>query len=324
MKRLTKLLTNLLAVLLLVAGCTAMVGCGDDITTTEVKIQLYDYASQEFYGEDEATLTIDLYGHLAPRTVEAIASYINEGYYNNALIYSTKVDSIEQIMVGDLYVDGDAIVVGEDGVTNIKQKAVKPTLPGEFENGGTTGSNLKNTKGSVGLWRSWYATGNFETSSATNTGSATWFMPSKARTSYDDNFCVFGQIDLEQEVNSSTYNALTSLFETKANYTEYVIYYTYSLVKVNETSYALGEYDATKPNANLVFNCVTKEYFNENISNLTEEEIDEMSVEDQAKFKVFEADDEKLELVCYNKMTIKVANNASGKVGAMIKSATIK
>ena len=49
-----------------------------------------------------------------------------------------------------------------------------------------------------------------------------------------------------------------------------------------------------------------------------------MSVEDQAKFKVFEADKEKLELVCYNKTTIKVANNAGGKVGAMIKSATIK
>lgn len=311
MKRLTKLLTNLLAVLLLVVGGVSMVGCGEDITTTEVKIQLYDYEGQAFYGDSESILTIDLYGHLAPQTVEAIASYISAGYYNNALIYSTKFDTVDQIMVGDLKVDGDAIVVGEDGEVNIKQNPIKPALPGEFENGGTKGSNLTNTKGSVGLWRSWYATGSYSASSATNTGSATWFMPTSTRTSFDGNFCVFGQINLEDEVNAATFEALQGLFEEKTNYTEYVIYYT-------------GEYDATKENCGLTFHCVTEEYFEENIENLTDEEIEEMSPADKAKFDVFEADKEKLELVCFNKTTIKVANNAGGKVGAMIKSATIK
>ena len=148
-------------------------------------------------------------------------------------------------------------------------------------------------------------------------------MPAKERSSYNGNFCVFGQIDLQESVNAATYEALEELFSQKTNYTEYVIYYTKPVVDVNGVK-SLGEYDASKPNCGLVFNCVTKQHFDENLKDLTDEEIENMSIEDQAKYDVFEADDEKLELVCFNQTTIKVANNAGGKVGAMIKSATIK
>lgn len=317
MKRFSKILTNLLAVILLVVGCVSLVGCGEDITTAEVKIQMYDYDGQEFYGADESTLTIDLYGHLAPKTVEAMVKYINEGYYNNALIYAVNIDSITQYMVGDLYVDGDAIEVGENGVVNIKQKAVKPTLPGEFKYGGTTGSDLINAKGSVGLWRTWYSTGSWTASSATDTGSATWFMPTETRTSYNDYFCVFGQIDLTSTVNSATLDALDSLFESEENYTEYVIYYTYTATETTD-GYTFGEYDEEKPNCGLVFNCVTEEYYEENIEELSEDELAEQGI------KIFETEDDQRQYTCYDKYTIKVPNNAGGKVGGMIKTATIK
>ena len=86
MKRFLKVFTNLIAVFMLVFATFTMVGCGEDIKTAKVKIQLYDYAESEFYADSEVTLSIDLYGHLATKTVEAIVKYINEGYYNNALI----------------------------------------------------------------------------------------------------------------------------------------------------------------------------------------------------------------------------------------------
>ena len=309
MKRFLKVFTNLIAVFMLVFATFTRVGCGEDIKTAKVKIQLYDYAESEFYADSEVTLSIDLYGHLAPKTVEAIVKYINEGYYNNALIYQVEVGSKTQIMVGDLEVDGDSIVVNDDGSVNIVKKAKKPTLPGEFEKGGTKGSDLVNTKGSVGLWRDWYSTGDYTNSSATDSGSATWFMPTETVSAYNGYFCVFGQMDLSNSANSTALNTLAEIFESSTNSTEYVIYYT-------------GAYDASKPDCGLTYHCVTTERFKE-----LESELEELELSDPEQYeleKIFVADEQQRQFTSYNKYTIKVANNSKdGKLGAVIKSSSI-
>ena len=306
MKRFLKVFTNVIAVFMLVFATATMVGCGEDIKTANVKVQLYNYAENEFYAESEATLTVDLYGHLAPKTVAAIEKYLNEGYYDNALIYQMKVGSKTQIMVGDLAVDGESIVV-TDGTVNIVKKAKKPTLPGEFEKGGTTGSDLVNKKGSVGLWRDWYSTGDYTNSSATDSGSATWFMPTDAITAYNGNFCVFGQINLSNTANSTVLDALESIFSS--NSTEYVIYYT-------------GEYNVEEPDCGLTYHCVTTEKFAE-----IEKDLEALELSDPERYeteKIFVADEEQRQFTSYNKYTIKVANNSEdGKLGAVIKTARI-
>ncbi len=295
MKRLSKLLVNLLAILMVATCCLSLTACGEDIKRVELKVQLYDFEDGEFLAGSESTMAIDLYAHLAPETCKAMVSYINEGYYDNALIYKTS----SQIMFGDLKVDGEAIEITEDGkVTNIVQNAIKPTIKGEFERGGTTGSNLTHKRGSVGLWRSYYASsGSYSTSAATNSGRATWFMPTETMTVYNNYFCVFGMIDFEDQVTEDVFEEIEALYSSSSNYTTFVIYYT-------------GEYDATKVNSNygLTFHCVTKDYYDQ----MEESELDQ----------VFTAEGK--QLVCYNKYEIKVANNADGKLGAIVKGATVK
>ncbi len=295
MKRLSKIFVNLLAILMVATCALSLTACSEKIKRVELNVQVYDYEDGEFLSSADSKMAIDLYAHLAPKTCDAMVKYINDGYYNNALIY--KMNS--QIMFGDLKVDGDAIEISEDGkVTNIVLNDIKPTLPGEFELGGTTGSNLTHKRGSVGLWRSYYkSSGSFDTSSATNSGRATWFMPTETMTIYNDCFCVFGMIDFSDSVTEDLFEDLEDVFSIGDNYTTFTIYYT-------------GEYDASKPNENygLEFHCVTKDYYNQ----MDEAELDQ----------IFEAEGK--QLVCYNKYDIKVANNADGKLGAIIKTANVK
>jgi hypothetical protein len=197
-----------------------------------------------------------------------------------------------QIMLGDL-IAGDT-----SEVVKVKE-TVKPELgKGEFERGGTTGSNLVNAKGSVGLWRSWTkADGGYTTSStAMNSGRASWFIPTDTISSYDGYFCVFGQYDAEDEDNKAVLDALSKAFGS-GNYDEYVVYYT-------------GEYDATKANENygLTAHIVEKANFDASaIEGLYKSE----NVKDKAG------------LVCYDYYTVQVPVTASGTVAAKITSAKI-
>ena len=317
MKRFIKIFTNLLAVLLLAVACVSIAGCSkEDIKTAKLTLQLYNYSDNEFYAQEEVTMTIDLYGHLAPKTVEAISKYINEGYYNNAIFYQADIKGVKQIMVGNLLVDGTNIVVDNKDNVNIKLNAIKPTLPGEFANNGIVGSDLVNTKGAVGLWRDWYASSDYTYSTGMNTGRATWFMLDGPQTKYDGSFCVFGQFNLEDTANITAFDGLQSIFSNSNNYDEYVIFYT-------------GEYDASKPNCGLTFHCVTKDRFEElkKYKKYTDEQKEELSQEDRALCEYFDSSDEKNEdvhtLNSFDSYTIRVPKSKNGKLGAVIKTATV-
>lgn len=250
---------------IMLAACAGLTAC-EDIKTLEVKFTA-DEAGTEY------TLTVDLYRHLAPKTCAVIEKRVAEGFYDGTYIYKNDSYS-KQIMLGDLKsVDGKVTVV----------KSTE-TVTGEFEKGGTTGSNLLAKKGYVGLWRDWNASDNdgnkYEATNGMDSGSATWFLPTEAITDYDGYFCIFAVIDMDDAANSSAFDAMTGIFDD-SDCKEYVVYYT-------------GEYDATKDNCGLTSHCVLESDFNK----LSEEE----------KESVFEA--EKDQSVAFNKRTVKLSENA--------------
>ncbi|MBE7086737.1 MAG: hypothetical protein E7369_00370 [Clostridiales bacterium] len=278
MKRFKKILVNVIAVLVALTACLGLTAC-EDIKKLEVTVSVYDADETAIV---DKTLTVDLYRHLAPTTVDHIINeLVNKDYYNNAIFYQD-ASYTSQIMMGDLvYSDGEIV----------KNAEAPKVQKAEFTNGGTIGSNLKAKKGSIGLWRTWSAgNGTYKTNADLKTGSGTWFIPESTMTSYDDWFCIFAQIDLENETNSEVFTAISTLFDNTESYENYVVYYT-------------GEYD------NLTYHCVSQEDFNEYVD------------EDD----VFVAEDG--EYVCYNKRTIRVpfvtVNNAK-QLAASIKSVKVK
>lgn len=259
MKKLYRKFIAFMAMVMLLCSTVFTIGCAD-IKTLEVKVRIYDYENEAVLEGDDYVLTIDLYRHLAPKTVDAIISYVQEGYYDGSIFYQmTGLDydtshSLKKILVGDLkYVNGE--------ITEV----IKPEIEGEFEANGVKGNNLLNNLGSVGLFRGAnVADASYKTSSsARNSARATWYMPTKEIKDYDGQFCVFGSFDVEEENNARVLEALNKVFDTSnSNFDTYQVYYT-------------GTYDASKPNENygLTFNCVlAKDYDKDAIADLHDPE----------------------------------------------------
>lgn len=290
MKRLLKIISGLMASLMLLIATLSLSACSEDIVTLTVKVQVCNYATKELHDEEEyTTLTIDLYRHLAPKTVDAIVKYINDGYYNDTTFYMESGYS-SQIMVGSLKIDGDKYV----------QNTIKPSIVGEFEHRAVQGSNLKNQNGALGLWRSWYASDNagegYKATNGMDSGTSTLYIPTQDIADYDGYFCVFGLMDMNNEVNMNTLGAISNAL-SGANYENYVIYYT-------------GDYDENKQSENfgLTFNMVTEEEF----ENFDKKQKDEIFVAEDGQY------------VEFNKKTVKIPSKTStGEAGAKIVSITV-
>ena len=288
MKRVFKIFVNMLAVVMLAFATLSLTAC-EDIKKLEVTLQVYNYEYSKMYEEEEVKLTIDLQRHLAPKTVDKIIEYVNEGYYDGTVFYLLE-GRTTQIMIGDLKFDG----------TTVTKSAIKPEIEGEFEHGTTKGSDLINDEGYIGLWRSWYAQDDgmntFKSTNGMDSGRSTMYIPLDVLSDYDGYFCVFGKIDYSNKANDTGVNAVGAALSA-SNYTTYVVYYT-------------GEYDASKPDEDygLEFHCITTDQYNE----LSDEEQDEIFVATGDQY------------VGYNSYRIRIPKNSSdGKVGAMIKSARI-
>ena len=285
MNRLKKLFINAVALMLCLVCVFGLTACSkEDIKDVDISIVMYNFEDEEM---QNYSFEIELYGHLAPNTVKAISKYIKEGYYNGAVFY--KITSYKnQIMVGDLKYDPNQ--TENEGFYLDK----KPTIQGEFKHGGTTGSNLKNQKGSIGLWRTWAAQDSSYNQGSTgmDTGSATWFIPNYTMSTYDDYFCVFGQYDVDDSDNIATIDALNKIF-SDSNYETYIIYYTGKTYGTNGDG--------------LTFHCVKKEDF-------VEEKIEDL----------FKADEGSDQYVCFNQYEIQVPMNSDGEIAAKIVSAKVK
>lgn len=236
MNTMKKILINIMAVLMLVVCCFGMSACQEDITQIKLNLSVYNYDDNEEgvdIGFENTTLTVDLYGHFAPKTVAAVLKYVKDGYYNNTVFYKIDSSFPNQIMLGDLKADGAGIKA---------QESIMPQISGEFEHGGVSGSNLTAKKGSIGLWRTWYEyDGSYNKSNATmHSGRATWFMPTNeletTLSGYNGWFCIFAQMDMENEANVKAFELIKDSL-TSSNIEKYVVYYT-------------GEYDAEQPDNN--------------------------------------------------------------------------
>ena len=217
MKRLIKRICCLLMVVLMPCVCIGLTAC-EDIKELEVKISVYD---TEANAQKDLTLTVDLYRHLAPDTVDKILSYVEKGYYNDTLFF--KDSFYTNAMLGDYKV--------VDGKIERNVADYVESIYGEFSANGTAiKGDWKNEEGSIGLWRDWQADGSYNTNSdaAFNSGKATWYIPSEAKTDYDGYFCVFGQIDLSEigGENETNLNILQATLNNANYYETYAEYYT--------------------------------------------------------------------------------------------------
>ncbi len=298
MKRFSKLIVNLVAGIMLAVSCFCLVGC-EEIVTLEVTLSVYDFDNETWLDEEDTTLTIDLYRHLADQTVDAITSYAQAGYYDNLPFYSLPYEGYKAIMIGDYKFNGTSLV----------QTERKVALDGEFEHGMTTGSNLTNKKGAVGLWRTWFAQddgGNaHKASNGMDTGRATWFLPTTAIADYNGYFCIFGQIDLDDETNNTAFSAVEKALKTSANCEEYIVYYT------NGENYTT---DNSVANNGLTFNYMDKTVFEEQYGKSP-------TVDELEKNGIFVPEND--QYVCYAHHTIRIAM-ADGAVAAKIKSIKVK
>ncbi len=299
MKKFFRLAVNFMAVALMAVATFSLAAC-EDIKKVELKLSIYNYSDSTFYAEDDVKFTVELYRHLAPKTVDKVLEHVKAGYYDNAIFYKETGYS-SQIMMGDLKF--------EDG--ELKQNLINGKLPseiyGEFEHNGTTGSNLVSEKGSIGIWRSYYASDDsYKTSSAArDSGRATWYIPTSSISGYNDYFCIFAQYDTEDTANSTAISAISDIFSNSDYYTEYVIYYT-------------GEYDVDKPDENhgLTFHAVLKEDWDDADTGY---DADAKTYNGET---VFEAEGDVL--VCYNYKTVRIPKPVNGETGAKVKTATAK
>ncbi len=286
--KIRKIFANILAVMMIVISAFCFTAC-EDIVTVEVKFQAYNYETAEMYEDGEITLSIDLYRHLAPATVNSIIKNVNEGFYNNALVYKTTSNN-NQFMIGDLKYDEDGNIV----------QVLAPQIKGEFASNGVAGSDLKVEKGSVGIWRSYYACDNGVSisSSARDTGRATWFLPTEGNSMYNGYMCVFGKIDLNEDAEE-VYGILDSYFDESERYVEYQVYYT-------------GTYDQTRPEENygLTFNIALADNFEEMKDDIVD---------------LFETDEDEQQLKMYDAYRIQVPVVArNGMHSLKVASVTIK
>ena len=276
MKRLTKTFANLFVLIMLVLCAFSFTAC-EDIKTMEITVGVYSTTSEKI---EDKTLTVKLYRHLAPNTVDAITSYAKENYYDGATFYINESYS-DQIMIGDFKFTNKTLVQNVDA-----NNLLKPSIKGEFTSAGVKGSDLKNSEGEIGLWRGFY-NGNYKVSDdSRSSGRATWYMPTDdtAVAGYDDYFCIFAQFDLENDSdNIATWELIKNTVKTSDSekYEEYAVFYT-------------GEYAVDgELNNGLTYNCMLKADFDKKI-----EEDEDFSG------SIFEAEDNQLST--YNKCYIKV------------------
>ena len=79
MKRFFKRVLNVF-LCLTVAGASISFAACEDIKTLEITLQVYNYTDSEFYAEEDVTMTVSLYRHLAPQTVDYVIGQVKAGY----------------------------------------------------------------------------------------------------------------------------------------------------------------------------------------------------------------------------------------------------
>lgn len=297
MKRIFKTLCLLLT-LVFTLGFTASLTACEDIKQIKVNISVFDIEKSQ---QVETSITVDLYRHLAPETVDAIISYVEKGYYNDTLFY--KNNMYTNILFGDYKVVDKALV----------QNNADYVLPidGEFvANGLKMDGEFKFTEGTIGLWRDWQASGDFKNNNneAFNSGKGTLFIPTETKTEYNDYFCILGKIETEiGSDNEKAFRLLKAITSSGKHFVNFTTFYTGD-VTVKE--------DGTIDYSGLTYHQMLTQDFNDRYNE------DENTIDGLEVFKA-----EGSEFIKYNKQTLQlpvaVAGSTITTVYAKITTVTV-
>lgn len=222
-----KFVIGILTFALSVFTLFSMTAC-DKIVKLTFSLTVYN---EDTSAREQKTLTFDMYENLAETAVAAVRDAVNNGSYDDCVFYKQNTYKTEnlssQLMFGSLKKSGGSY-----------EKVTQAAVPGaEFEKNGVTGSNLTNSVGYLGLWRSWssnnddgYKTSGYDKSTAS------LYMPTDDLSSYNGYFCVFAKYSTQEDLD--LINDIVALFDSSENYTEYTCYYT---ANADGTLYLDGE-----------------------------------------------------------------------------------
>ena len=209
-KFILKILTCLLAVLMVFT----FTACEKKSSFT-ITFKLYDSESDK---DNEITISYYVNNTLAPNASKKVKEIVNSGYYNDAVFYLLEDhNGIEysQLMLGEF---------GRDADGNLYHKEPIAISDADFAKNGTTGSNLTNKAGYIGLWRTWDTTrGSYKQSGFSSSYSTMYFPMSDLSSDYDGYFCVFGKCF--SGVDIDVLNNLKTLLNNTDYIEEYAIWY---------------------------------------------------------------------------------------------------
>lgn len=288
MKRFIKTLCLLLTMVLSLGFVGTLTAC-EDIKQLEVNMSLYNTETNQ---QIETTLTVDLYRHLAPDTVDKIIEYAEKGYYNDTIFYKNVMYT--NIMVGDYKVVDKELVRNQVDYTS--------TVNGEFiANGLKMDGEFKFTEGTIGLWRDWQATGDYKNNNdeAFNSGVATMFITAENKSDYDGYFCAFGKIDTPVgSTNETAFRTLKAITASSTHYVGFTTYYTGD-VTINE--------DGSVDYSTLTYHQMLTSEFNEKYDD------ENKTIDGEV---IFEAED--LQFISYNKQSLQLPVSVAGnKINAV-------
>lgn len=217
----------------------------EKIGKLEFVISVYDVDEAKMV---DKTLTYNLHYSLAPNATAKIKELVKEGYFNDCVFYkqstSNGISTSSQLFFGGLN--------RKNG--KITQNDPIAIADADFANNGTYGTNLTNSVGYIGLWRTWNVKQSYSTSGFQNSYS-TMYMPTSSISSYDDYFCVFAEYSTSDDL--ALIQSIADLLGTDDYVTEYVCYYTADdELKFNKDTGAL---ESGTP----VWNITTSELYNE-------------------------------------------------------------
>lgn len=210
-----KLFLKIIAAAFAVVTVFAFAGCSKT-SRLEITLNLYDADSETTV---ERTLSFDLYGNLAPKAVAAVKELINDGYFADCVFYKQNKDNGTTANMSNLVFFGGLKRTG-DTVTRNEKVAIPDA---DFTKNGTTGSNLTNSKGYLGLWRTWYSAKNYNNSGFENSYS-TIYAPTTSISGFNNNFCVFAKYSDADDLD--VLDEIIAILGESDYVTEYTCWYT--------------------------------------------------------------------------------------------------
>lgn len=207
-----KIIIGILTFAMLFTTLAMATGCSK-IVKLRLEVVVYNTETET---TESKTVSFDMYEGLAPKAVAAVRKAVADGNYTDCVLYeqskSSGASTSSQLMFGGLKKSGDAFV-------RVEQTAVPDA---DFEKNGTTGSNLTNSTGYLGLWRTWDSTKSFSNNGFKNSTTQI-YMPKSEISSYNGCFCVFAKYSTEDDLE--VINDMIALFADDEHYTEYTCYF---------------------------------------------------------------------------------------------------